>query len=69
MTEPATLEAELSAAEAAAAEAWTKWEKAAPQDKNAFCKRYKDVQGGVESLREQISFHGASIHRVHCLLV
>ena len=70
MSEPAKSSAELEAAENAADEAWKEWKAAASQnkqDKDAFLKRYNDLQGKVESLRPRMSSHGASNCRVHCL--
>ena len=67
MSELAKLRAQLEAAEKAAAEAWEEWKAAGPQTQDAFLKRYNDVQGGVESLRQQISCHGASNSPVHSL--
>ena len=67
MSELAKLEAELAATRKAAAEAWEKWEQAAPQDKDAFLERYRDLHGEVKSLMQRISSHGASNSPVHCL--
>ena len=48
------LQAQLSTAEKAAAEAWDEYKVAAPPAQEVFLERYRDIQGGVDCLREQI---------------
>ena len=67
MGDTESLEADLQTAEKAAAEAWEDWKTAAPQAQDTFLKRYNDIQGGVESLRQQISLLGASSSPLRCL--